>query len=448
MTETDAYRVGRYVVLEAFASGGMATVHYGRQTGPEGFGRIVAIKRMRADLRQEPQARAALLDEGRLAARVRHVNVVQTLDVVADGDELLLVLEFVTGESLDRLLKAAAARCAPLPEGIVTAIVSGTLRGLHAAHLARGEDGALLDLVHRDVSPHNILLDISGVPRVTDFGIAKARGRLQNTQTGHLKGKLAYVAPEQIHGESSPASDVFSTGIVLWECLALRRLFRGGNEAEVLSAVLRCQVPLLEGAHPGLMQIAAKALSRLPEQRYQSALEMAEALDATGLRASPSEISAWMRTLVLDTLLAREGRLRTLEQESYSAREGVVAPIETGSWRGRLGLGLGLGLGLLGVGALVSGGWWALRTPEPPAPPTAEVPVAVVVPAPVVVPEPKPDPVVVAPVQPESVDAGPPPLVVAPRPTHLRPAAKIKSDCVLPYTIDSNGRKRYKLQCL
>src|SRR5262249_51213340 len=155
------------------------------------------------------------------------------LDVIEDGAEVLLVLEFVLGESLDRLLEHGAP-----PPAVSLAVVAGALRGLHAAHEAVGEDGQLLELVHRDVSPHNLIVDAAGVPRGPACGVARARGRLQSTRDGQLKGKLGYVAPEQVHGEASRRSDVFTAGVVLWECLAGRRLFDGANEAEVLGKVL------------------------------------------------------------------------------------------------------------------------------------------------------------------------------------------------------------------
>ncbi|MBL8909808.1 MAG: serine/threonine protein kinase [Archangium sp.] len=433
--------IGRYVVLEQFAAGGMATVHFGCVTGSQGFRRIVAIKRMRPGLMDEPAARAALIDEGRIASRVRHVNVVQTLDVVAQGNELLLVLEYVLGESLDKLLKLSVERRAPIPTGVVASILAGALRGLHAAHTARGEDGAALDLVHRDVSPHNILIDASGVARVADFGIAKARGRLQHTQTGQLKGKLAYVAPEQIHGDCSPRSDLFSVGVVLWECLALKRLFSGQNEAEVLSAVLLAVVPPIEGADPRLLSIARRALSRRPEDRFTSALEMAEAVEAVGV-ASSSEVSAWLRGLVPESLDVREARVLALEREQLEPTEsGALAPPRRGLLVPVLGASLLVGAALAAAFAIGRSG----STPSPvvvvPAPPPAVVDAGTVV---AVAPDAGAEPPVVleARVDPPVVDAG------AAVPIGKRKVGKKSADCAVPWTIDANGRKKYKLQCL
>jgi eukaryotic-like serine/threonine-protein kinase len=437
---TGSRKVGRYLVLDQFAAGGMATVHFGRFLGHEGFSRVVAIKRMREGLMGEGDARAALLDEGRLAARVQHVNVVQTLDVVAEGRELLLVMEYVVGESLDKVLKEASRQQLKLPVPVVVAIVAGALRGVHAAHEAKGQDGELLELVHRDLSPHNILVDVSGVPRVTDFGIAKARGRLTETQSGTLKGKLAYVAPEQIHGQTSRASDLFSMGVVLWECLALRRLFRGENEAETLSAVLRCQVPDLEGVPQPVMAVARRALDRLPEGRFATALAMAEALELACAPASSSEVARWMRRLVPSTLEARAERVRALEQAPFEAT--VVAPpprLAHRSWWLP-----SAAVALLAVG--LSAGFLLRREPEV----VVESPPAVgPAPATVVVPEQPSAPL--RPGQPPAVsDAGAPTpapidagVVARPRPPPVK-----RPDCRVPWVLDSMGRKKYKVECL
>ncbi len=440
MTDAPPRQVGRYLVLEEFASGGMATVHFGHLMGSEGFRRIVAIKRMRSELRHDAQSRQALIDEARLAARVQHVNVVQTLDVVADGDELLLVLEYVNGEALNALLRAALNAHAQVPDAIIVAVVSGALRGLHAAHQATAEDGQPLELVHRDVSPHNILIDVSGIARVTDFGIAKARGRLQSTQTGQLKGKLAYLSPEQVHGESSPASDVFAMGIVLWEMLALRRLFRGESEANVLAAVLQCEVPDVEGANPALLAVARRALGRLPGSRYPSALAMAEALEAVGPWASPTEVAGWLRGLVPESLKKREDRVRMLEKTRAAFDAGQQPPVSKPRSRWPVAV-----LGALALAATAGGGvWWGARSAAPgPAP-------ALVPPAPDARSSPAlttraSDPSLGDEVGPLTPDAGAAPVVRNKPKNATRPP---KPDCAVPWTLDANGRKKYKIECL
>lgn len=418
--------VGRYVLGGPIAVGGMASVHLGRLDGPVGFRRTVAIKRMLGAFAGSPQARAMLIDEARLAARVQHGNVVQTLDVVEEGDELFLVLEYVHGESLERLL----ARCRELgrraPVRVITAVLVGALRGLQAAHEVKGEDGKSLELVHRDLSPHNLIVDVNGVARVLDFGVARARGRLQGTTDGQLKGKLAYLAPEQVHGEASRRSDLFTIGVVLWECLAGRQLFEGANEAALLSQVLRCRVPPLaaEGVNaPGLQAVLDRVLQREPEERFATAAELADALEACGM-ASASEVAAWVQELAAEVLRERQQLVESLGSV-------VVAPGSPPQRSSRVGPALVV-LVVLALG----GAWWAAR--ERPV----EVRVLPSVDAGVVVEVAPPPPPLPAPV----IDAGE--LVVKP----LRPAVGkkpvAKTGCKPPYVIDAQGVKRYKVECL
>src|SRR5215472_1683440 len=227
---------GRYRLHGVIASGGMATVHYGRLLGPVGFARTVAIKRLHAQFAQDPEFVAMFVDEARLAARIHHPNVVQTLDVVMEGGELLLVMDYVPGESLAHCLRALISVRTPIPADIVSAIGCAVLHGLHAAHEATGDTGQPLLIVHRDVSPQNVLVGADGVPRLIDFGVARAEGRVQLTREGQLKGKLAYMAPEQLRGtgEVDRRTDVYAAGVVLWETLTRERLFGGDNQGLVM----------------------------------------------------------------------------------------------------------------------------------------------------------------------------------------------------------------------
>ncbi len=230
--------VGRYAIFEEVARGGMAAVHVGRLAGPGGFTRTVAVKRLHPAYASDPKFVSMFLDEARLAARISHPNVVSTLDVVIRPDEVLLVLDYVHGESLARLLAVAREENRDVPIPIVAAIVVDGLHGLHAAHSTRDETGTPLDIVHRDLSPQNLLVGVDGVARVADFGVAKARGRVQETESGVIKGKAAYMAPEQAHGATVQASDVFSMAVVAWEMIAGERLFKGTTPGETLANVL------------------------------------------------------------------------------------------------------------------------------------------------------------------------------------------------------------------
>src|SRR5258708_3975182 len=198
----------------------MATVHFGTLLGPVGFSRTVAIKRLHEQFAKDPEFVSMFLDEARVAARIRHPNVVQTLDVVATEGQIFLVMEYVQGESLSHLVRATRKRGKKIPPKIVATVLAGALHGLQAAHDAKDEHGAPLGIVHRDVSPHNVLVGVDGVSRVLDFGVAKAAGRLQSTRQGQLKGKVAYMAPEQVRGAAvDRQTDVYSAAVVLWETL-------------------------------------------------------------------------------------------------------------------------------------------------------------------------------------------------------------------------------------
>src|SRR4030088_3091893 len=178
----------------------MATVHFGRLQGAAGFARSVAIKSLHPQYAKDPDFVAMFLDEARLAARIAHPNVVPTLDVVSQGDDLLLVMEYVRGSALSRLVRPLTQKGERMPQRIAGSIVSGVLRGLHAAHEAKSEIGEPLDIVHRDVSPQNVLVGTDGIARVLDFGVAKAAGRCYTTRDGNIKGKVPYMAPEQLEG--------------------------------------------------------------------------------------------------------------------------------------------------------------------------------------------------------------------------------------------------------
>ncbi|MFO0649244.1 MAG: serine/threonine-protein kinase [Polyangiales bacterium] len=189
-------RVGRYEILDEIASGGMATVYVARSTGPRGFSRVVALKRLHPHLAAEPDFVRMFLDEARIASGIRHPNVVATLDI-DDSEDLSLVMEYVDGPSLLDVAQAASARGERIPTGVCVRVVLDVLAGLQAAHELVDEDGLPAGVVHRDVSPHNVLLDRAGSARITDFGIARASARLTHTRDGQVKGKLSYMAPSR-----------------------------------------------------------------------------------------------------------------------------------------------------------------------------------------------------------------------------------------------------------
>jgi len=316
--------VGRYAIFGVLASGGMATVHLGRLLGPAGFSRTVAIKRLHEHYATDPEFVAAFLDEARLAARIQHPNVVPTLDVVATQGQLFLVMDYVQGESVSRLIKLQRAQGGRVPVPFAVAIVAGALRGLHAAHEARNEKGEPLHLVHRDVSPQNILVGIDGVPRVLDFGVAKAVGRLQSTETGRVKGKFAYMSPEQLQAENvDRRTDVFAASIVLWEVLTGERLFGADNEGATLERVMYSTIePPSRHApdiSPELDAIVMRGLDRDAEGRWQSAREMAVALEECVALPSAAQVGSWLETIARDTLSARAERVAEVESATSDA---------------------------------------------------------------------------------------------------------------------------------
>jgi eukaryotic-like serine/threonine-protein kinase len=313
--------VGRYAIYEPIASGGMATVHMGRLVGAGGFSRTVAIKRLHGAYAKDPSFVAMMLDEARIASRIRHPNVVPILDVVAASEELFVVMEYVHGASLARLLQLARANGHIVPAGVAAAIMVDVLHGLHEAHEATSDRGAPLGIVHRDVSPHNVLVGIDGVARVTDFGVAKAAGRVQTTNSGEIKGKLRYLAPEQLRRETIDRGvDIYAASICLWEALTGERLFDGESEATVLADILHKEIPrpsqLVAGIPEALEEALMRGLSRAREERWPTAREMALAIEDAVPLPREHEIGEYVRDLASRELSVRSGQLVDLETRS------------------------------------------------------------------------------------------------------------------------------------
>jgi eukaryotic-like serine/threonine-protein kinase len=315
--------IGRYVLFGEIASGGMATVHLGRLSGPAGFARTVAIKQLHPQFAKDPEFVSMFLDEARLAGRIQHPNVVPTLDVVVIDNQIFLVMEFVQGASLAKLLRLSRTAGETPDPRLIASIVSGVLHGLHAAHEARGERDEALEIVHRDVSPQNILVGIDGVTRVLDFGVAKAVGRLQTTREGQVKGKFAYMAPEQLSGQPvTRRADIYAAAVVAWEALTAERLFRGDHEAAIVTAVLRAVVPPPSEIAPqipaDLDRVVMRGLDRIALRRYATAHDMAVDLEQSVGLATPAEVGAWVRMLAHEELEERAAQIK--EMESVSAQ--------------------------------------------------------------------------------------------------------------------------------
>jgi serine/threonine protein kinase len=317
---SDPIQLGRYSLFAKLASGGMATVYLGRLNGEVGFGRTVAIKRLHPHLASEPEFVSMFVDEARLAARVQHPNVVPTVDVVTTEHELFLVMEYIRGESLGGLLRAAFSADLTVPIPVVASCAVGFLSGLHAAHEAKDEQGRPLSIVHRDVSPQNVFVGVDGVTRVLDFGVAKAAMRLQTTKEGQLKGKLAYMPPEQIRGTVTRRSDIYAAGVVIWEALAGRRLYVADSQIELVHKLMEAIVEPPSAYNPEvtpeLDQIVLKALARDPADRYATAEEMAEAIDTAIRPASALKVADWVRAVAGEKLAARAELVAQIESNS------------------------------------------------------------------------------------------------------------------------------------
>lgn len=300
--------IDRYELVAEVASGGMATVFLARLSGMGGFQKFVAIKRLHPHLAGEREFVEMFLDEARLAAGIHHPNVVSILEVGASERGYYLAMEYVEGDTLARLLARAATSGQRLPRPVSVKIVLDTLTGLHAAHELKDEMGQPTELVHRDVSPQNVLVGLDGICRITDFGVARAASRLSATRVGQLKGKIAYMAPEQAMGKSDidRRADVFASGIVLWEVLAGRRLFKSENEAATLSRVLTEEITHVCEVAPDVPRaigdVAMKALERVVSARYPTCAHFADALERaaneTDKVASGRELASYVSEVI------------------------------------------------------------------------------------------------------------------------------------------------------
>jgi serine/threonine protein kinase len=298
-------RLGRYVVLKHLASGGMADVLLGRTEGIEGFERHVVLKRIKPEHAKDARFIRMFLDEARVAANLHHQHIVQVHDIGETGGEYFIAMEYLHGEDVRTMLSTASKMRQHVPLGCAMAIVSAAAAGLHYAHERRGPDKRALGIVHRDISPSNILVGYDGSIKVVDFGIAKASAR-QETRSSSLKGKISYMSPEQCKGaEVDRRSDVYSLGVVLYELATTTRLFKGESDYLVMDQIVNGRVTLPQVRRPELPNelsaIIMRAVAPDPERRYFTADELRVALDQfaakAGLTTSTSAIATYMRKM-------------------------------------------------------------------------------------------------------------------------------------------------------
>lgn len=300
---------GRYQLLLEMARGGMATLFLARLSGPESFEKLIVIKRIHEHYAQEQSFIQMFLDEARITAAIQHPHVATVFDMGRQDLAYYIAMEYVHGQNMKDLLKAAVRQEGSLHWSMVCRLVADAAAGLHAAHELKSADGSPMNVVHRDVSPQNILVSYDGNVKVVDFGIAYAAERLTSTAVGMVKGKASYMSPEQV--ESYPVdrrSDIFSLGVVLWEGITMRRLFRADTEAATLLRVRDAKVPpprQIDAKLPQeLERITMKALARDPGQRYATANEMEEDLSrllvAQGQYVGRKQVETLMDLLFYD----------------------------------------------------------------------------------------------------------------------------------------------------
>ncbi len=292
--------MGRYELLHRLAMGGMAELYVARHSGIEGFERTVVVKRVLPHLTDDPEFTRMFLDEARIAAALDHPNIAQVTDIDEQDGEFFFAMEYVHGRNLREVLKRAPDGL-PLP--LALTIVAKTAAGLHHAHEAVGSDGRALGLVHRDVSPSNVMVGYNGSVKLTDFGIAKASARTAKTVGVQIKGKVGYMSPEQCRGEDvQRQSDVFALGIVLYEATTGARAFYAPNDFAAMARIIRADYTPPNEIHPhypqALMRIVSRALAKDPEDRYPTVAEFLDELEgfaeAEGHTPSETALSAYM----------------------------------------------------------------------------------------------------------------------------------------------------------
>ncbi|WP_437677401.1 serine/threonine protein kinase [Sorangium sp. So ce131] len=274
---SDPHGLRKYRPIAEIGRGGMADVCLAVAQGPAGFNKLVVLKRARVELCEDADILAMFLDEARLAARLNHPNVVQTYEVGDDGARFFIAMEYLDGQPLGSLRARVGHGNVPLP--LQVRVLCDALAGLHYAHELRDFDGTPIRVVHRDVSPQNIFVTYDGVIKVVDFGIAKAADSLSETRTGMLKGKVSYMSPEQSRGERvDRRSDVFSVGVILWEAITGKRMWKGHNDLAILGRLSLGELPSLRGevpdVDPEIERICLKALAPALEDRYATAAEL------------------------------------------------------------------------------------------------------------------------------------------------------------------------------
>src|SRR5262245_41520796 len=326
--------LGRYELLLPIAQGGMATVWAARQRGTRGFNKTVAIKTMLPALSDDPQFEQMFLDEAALAAKIHHPNVAEILDLGEQDEILYIVMEWIDGEAVSVLTKALRKNRAQIPLRLSLRICIQAAAALHAAHELRDENDQHLMLVHRDVSPQNILVTYDGIVKLVDFGVAKAVGRAGGeTTAGQLKGKVPYMSPEQARGGTvDRRTDVFAMGIVLYKLTVGVHPFLGESDMVTMRNIIMRPVlsPRMKNPNfsPELEQVLMKCLQKDPERRYQTVADLDRAIDrvlaVTGASVVDDDVGAFVRAVMGDRGPKRRAALRDAVRTADERAAGIA----------------------------------------------------------------------------------------------------------------------------
>jgi serine/threonine protein kinase len=321
-------RIGKYQIIAQLSVGGMAELFLGFTSGPGGFRKYVAIKRILPDVRSHEAFVRMFLDEARITAALSHPNIAQVYELGHQEDGLFLAMEFIAGRNLDQITAAYERLQQPIPLGLSVAVMRDVCLALHAAHTFKNASGQHSPIVHRDVAQKNMMVAYDGMVKLLDFGIAKARDSLERTRAGMVKGTAGYMSPEQVRGEPLDGrSDLFSAGVVLWELVTGSRLFGAEDAREEMSSIL--DGPIEPPRHPlepmpeGLSAVILKALERDPKNRFQSGKEMARALEqaAGRLRFDVDQRAEVMRELFEEKIAITQ---ELLESANTAVESGSV----------------------------------------------------------------------------------------------------------------------------
>lgn len=344
-------RTSKYTPLVVLGRGGMGTVYLAVARGPGGFNKLQVVKYLRPELAEDEDFLKMFLDEARLSASLNHPNIVQTNEVGQDGDHYFIAMEYVEGKTLLSIL-GRAKKMTPMPLGMHLRILCDALTGLHCAHELNDIDGTPLNVVHRDVSPQNVIVSFEGQVKLLDFGIAKAANSSSETRTGVLKGKFCYMAPEQMLGIGTDRrSDVFAAGVMLWHAITSERLWKvGTSDMEIFSHVTAGDVPKpsdVAEVDPELERICLRAMATKPEDRYPTAAALKQDIEAwlasSGDRTTSRDIQSYLNELYAEDRrklkTAIEERLRAVHSgrpslpalESHGAVESGAAEQRSGA---------------------------------------------------------------------------------------------------------------------